>query len=61
MKSRTTGLNVRFFNVTIATGHGRTGNLIGNACKEKRSAWKRRTELGRVVIKVPVASKLIRR
>ena len=31
MKSCTTGLNVRFFSVTMATGKGRTGKSIGNA------------------------------
>jgi len=30
MKRSTTGLNVRFFNVTIATGHGRAGRSTGN-------------------------------
>jgi hypothetical protein len=29
MKHSTEGLNIRFFSVTIATGHGRTGKSTG--------------------------------
>ncbi len=31
MKRSTTGLKVRFFNVTTMTGHGRMGKSTGNA------------------------------
>jgi len=38
MKRSTTGLNVRFFSVTIDTGHGRTGKVIGNILSENRGS-----------------------
>ena len=37
MKRSTTGLKVRFFRVTIVTGHGRTGNRTGKTFNENRS------------------------
>jgi hypothetical protein len=37
MKRSTTGLSVRFFNVTITAGHGWTGRSIGNTFNESRS------------------------
>jgi len=38
MKRATTGLKVRFFNVTIATGQGRKQQSMGKALSEYRSA-----------------------
>src|SRR5712664_3499489 len=61
MNRSTTGLNVRFFSVTIATGHGRTGKSTGSTFSENRSAWGRATELGNVVMKWPEATILVRR
>jgi len=37
MKRSTTGLNVRFFGVRIATGHGRFGRSTGNTFNPNRS------------------------
>src|SRR5713101_1586409 len=38
-KRSTTGLRVRFFNVTIATGHGRIGRATGSIASENLSAY----------------------
>jgi len=38
INSSTTGLGVRLFKVTTATGHGRAGKSTGNAFSEKREA-----------------------
>ena len=61
MKRSTTGLSVRFFNVTITAGHDWTGKSTGNAFSEKRSPQMRRVEFGNVVIWEPEAAKLTRR
>ena len=59
-KRSTTGLSVRFFSVTSATGHGRTGNATGSIASENLSAKRRMYELGNVAIYGPAASKLTR-
>ena len=41
----TTGLTVRFFNVTIPTGHGRMVRFTGKTLSANRSAWNWSTEL----------------
>jgi hypothetical protein len=46
IKRSTIGLKVRFFNMTIATGHGRTGRSIGNAFKANWRAFARSAEYG---------------
>ena len=53
MKRSTTGLNVRFFRVAIATGHGRTGNLTGKTFSEQNCA----TDRGNAVTNGPLATK----
>src|SRR5262245_48772407 len=49
-KRSTTGLSVRFFNVTSATGHGRAGNSTGSTTSENLSAKRHMDELGNVAI-----------
>src|SRR6266481_9243936 len=44
MKRSTTGLNVRFFNMTIATGHGGIGISIGSRFRKKRTEFSVNTE-----------------
>ena len=61
MKRCVIGLNVRFFNVTIAIGHGRAGRSTGKAVTDNCSALRRMIELGNAVMKGPVASNLARR
>jgi hypothetical protein len=61
MKRSTTGLNVRFFNVTIATGHGGKVTPTGNAFSECRFACKCITEFGNTVMNGPLARKWITR
>ena len=61
MKRCVIGLNVRFFNVTIAIGHGRVGRSTGKAVTDNWSALRRMIELGNAVMKGPVASNLARR
>ena len=61
IKCSTTGLNVRFFNVTIAIGQCNPGNLMGNIFSKCRLASRRSTDRGSTVMKEPVASKLVRR
>src|SRR5256885_488070 len=61
MKRCATGLSVRFFSVTIATGHGRTGTSTGNTFTDSSSALRCMMELGKAVMKGPVASKLARK
>src|SRR6185369_14984109 len=53
MKRSTTGLRVRFFRVTILTGHGRAGSLIGSVFSEQ----KRATDLAWAVRYGPLATK----
>jgi hypothetical protein len=52
----TTGLKVRFFSVTIASGKGRSGKLTGKSFSGNLSALKRTTALGNVVMKRPDAA-----
>ena len=52
MKRSTTGLSVRFFSVTIVTGHGRTGKSTGNTFELNRT-----TDLGIAVMNGPLARK----
>ena len=61
MKRSTTGLNVRFFNMTIATGHGGIGISIGSRFRKKRSALSVNTEAGMAAIKRPLMLKKLRR
>ena len=55
MKRSTTGLNVRFFSVTIVTAHGRTGKSTGNTFSELKCA----TDLGHAVMNRPLATKWV--
>ncbi|MDP9204123.1 MAG: hypothetical protein M3P12_01545, partial [Gemmatimonadota bacterium] len=57
MKRSTTGLKVRFFSVTISTGHGRTDKSTGNSF----SALRRATERGHPVMNWPLARKWLMR
>src|ERR1700730_9526283 len=61
MKRSATGLNIRFFSVTIATGHGRTDRSTGKTFTDNCSALKCMMELGKAVMKGPCASKSARR
>src|SRR5258708_6249786 len=61
MNRSTTGLNVRFFSMRTATGHGRSGNSIGNTFSERRFELRRKNELGIAVRNGLVAIKLNRR
>ena len=56
MKRSTTGLNVRFFSVTIVTAHGRTGKSTGNTFSELKCA----TDFGHAVMNRPLATKWVR-
>ena len=55
MKRSTTGLNVRFFSVTIVTAHGWTGQSTGNTFSELKCA----TDLGHAVMNRPLATKWV--
>ena len=48
MKSRVTGLTVRFFSVTMPIGRGCAGNLIGNILSDNSLPLKCRIERGSV-------------
>jgi len=60
MKSRATGLSVRFFNVMIPTGPGRTGNSIGSTLNDMRCGLNCRSDFGNRHKKFPVASKALK-
>src|ERR1700731_4425195 len=55
MKRSTTGLRVRFFSVTVLTGHGRTGKSTGNTLSDLKYA----TDLGIAVMNWPSARKWV--
>ena len=61
MNTRTAGPGVRLISVTIATGEGRADNLIGSSLRAYRLALRRKTELGRAVMKCPLLTRLLRR
>src|SRR6266446_831861 len=61
MKRSTTGLKFRFFNMTIATGHGGIGISIGSRFRKKRSALGVNTEAGMAAINRPLMLKKLRR
>jgi hypothetical protein len=50
MNSCATGLGMRFFGVTMTTGHGATGNSTGKIFRDGRLAGTFRTALGRTVM-----------
>jgi hypothetical protein len=60
MKECTTGLSVRFFNVTTATWKGRVRKSTGNTLSENWSTLNRKTEPGNDATKWLLASKLRR-
>ena len=57
MKRSTTGLKVRFFNVKIATGHGRMGMSTANSFNACRSSPWRSTDFGTTVMNRPRADR----
>ena len=57
MKSRATGLIVRPFNVTIATGLRNVGSFTGRTLTEKFLAPNRSTDAGQIANKFPLASR----
>src|SRR5580704_2648036 len=59
MKSCATGLTVRFFNRIVATGQGRCGSLIDMTFSNVRLSSSCRMEVGNMVTKRPVASRLL--
>src|SRR5215475_2218373 len=60
MKSCARGLMVRFFNKTIPTGTWPNDCLMGRTCNFGRQPENLNTEFGKIEIKRPVASRLIR-
>ena len=61
MNRFTTALIERFLSVAILTGQFAFGRSIGNIFSPKRSAWRSRTDRGKVVTNRPVATILARR
>jgi hypothetical protein len=61
MNRSATELNVRFFNVTTATGHGRIGNSTGNIFKASRFVPSSMSDLGRAVMNEPQEGKFVRK
>src|SRR6266849_5877924 len=55
MKRSATGLSVRFFSVTMLTGHGRAGKSTGNTLRDLKYA----TDLGIAVMNWPSARKWV--
>ena len=60
MKSWATGLSVRFFRVTIPIGTRATGSSTGKTLTSWRLVGNLNAEIGKIVRKRPVASRLIR-
>ena len=56
MKACTAALRVRFFKVTMASGHGRVGNSTGKTFSANRAALNRPAESGSGATNRPVAS-----
>src|ERR1700716_891918 len=61
MKRCATGLNIRFFSVTIATGQGRIDRSTGKTFTDNCSALKCMIELWKAVERGPCASRSARR
>ena len=60
MKSRATGLSVRLVKVITPRDTRDIGNATGSTLMAARFAENRRIEVGKIVRKRPVASRLIR-
>src|SRR5438876_9929940 len=60
MKSRATGLSVRFFRVTIPFGRRAIGSSTGKALISERLVGNLNAEAGKIVTKRPVAKRLTR-
>jgi len=60
MKSRATGLSVRFLRVTIPFGTQATGSAMGNTLISERLMGNLNADAGKIERKCPVARRLIR-
>jgi hypothetical protein len=54
MNRSTTGLNVRSFSVTMATGHGQCGKSTASTFKSSFPEWSNTTEFGSTVTNGPL-------
>jgi hypothetical protein len=60
MKSLATGLGARFFRVTIPFGRRAVGSWTGKIFSSERLARNLNAEAGKIVMKRPVANRLMR-